>query len=104
MAKQLQPRDLDVQRINDVVRELVNGRHNAGGTVTLTAGVTTTVIAHPNCSKDSYVQLTPQTANAAAALATTYVRPIDVLNGQFTITHANVGTTDRSFYYSLAGG
>lgn len=104
MAKQLQPRERDIQKIVDTIREGVNGRHNAGGVVTLAAGATTTVVANPNCSRDSYVLLTPQTANAAAALATTFVKQADVTNGSFTITHANAGTTDRTFFYSVAGG
>lgn len=104
MAKQLQPRDLDPQRMNDAIREQINGRHNAGDSVTLRAGFTTTVFDHPNCSRDSCPQLTPQTANAAAALATTYIAKADVLQGSLTITHANNGQVDRTFFISVAGG
>lgn len=105
MARQLQPRERDIQIIVDSVRELVNGRHNAGGSVTLTPGATTTIVSHPNCSKDSSPTLgAPQTANAAAALATSYIAASDVLQGQFTITHANNGQTDRTFFFMVTGG
>lgn len=103
MAIQLQPGERNPQRIVDAIRQLVEGRHNAGGTVTLTPGATTTVVSHPNCSKDSYVGLgAAQTANAAAALATTYVSSVD--QGSFVLTHASAVSTDRRFFYSVQGG
>lgn len=103
MAIQLAPGERNLQRIVDAIRQLVEGRHNAGGTVTLTPGATTTIVSHPNCSKDSYVGLgAAQTANAAAALATTYVSSVD--QGGFTITHANAGSVDRRFFYMVTGG
>jgi hypothetical protein len=105
MVKQLQPRERDIQLIVDTGRQLVEGRHNAGGTVTLRAGFATTVVSHPNCSKDSYVNVgSPQTANAAAALATTYVLAASVIQGGFTITHANNAQVDRTFFYTVTGG
>lgn len=104
MARQLQPREKDIQKIVDTVREGVNGRHNAVGSVTLRANQTTTVVTHENCSKDCAPRLQPQTANAAAAFATTYIRPVDVLQGSFTITHASNAQTDKDFYYSVSGG
>lgn len=104
MAIQLQPRERDIQRIVDAVIQLVLGRQNSVGDVTLRAGQTTTVVTFPNCSKDCRVFLEPQTANAAAALATTYVQRADILQSSFTITHANAGTTDRTFSFLAIGG
>lgn len=104
MAIQLQRSERDLQRIVDAVRQLVEGRHNAGGTVTLTAAATSTTVSHVNCSVDSYVQVFggAQTANAAAAVATSFIS--DVFQGGFTITHANNGQTDRTFFYTVTGG
>ena len=102
MAIQLQPEERDIKRIVQSVIELNNGRHNAADTFTLTPAATTTVVAHPNCSKDCRPQITALTANAAAALATTYISSID--QGSFTVTHANNAQADRTFGYTVTGG
>lgn len=104
MAIQLLTSERSLQRIVDAIIQLVMGRQNSVGDVTLTAGVTTTVVSFPNCSKDCRVFLFPQTANAAAALATTYTLRANILQGTFTITHANAGTTDRTFSFLCIGG
>lgn len=106
MAIQL-PRDLGLnqagwQRLVDAVIQLVNGRHNAGDRFTLTPGATTTVVAHPNCSSDCEPQFSARTANAAAAVATTYVS--SVRQGSFVVTHANNAQVDRTFGYTVTGG
>jgi hypothetical protein len=102
MAIQLQPQERDLKRFNQAIRELVEGRHNAGGAFTLTPGATTTVVNHPNCSMDCYPVFSARTANAAAALATTYISAIN--QGSFTVTHANNAQADRTFSYTVTGG
>lgn len=104
MAIQLQIEETRIPRIVQAVIELVMGRQNSVGDVTLAAGATTTVKAFPNCSKDCRVLLFPQTANAAAALATTYILRANIVQGAFTITHANAGTTDRTYSFLCIGG
>lgn len=104
MAIKLAKGERDLGRIVDAVNELVEGRQNSIGDVTLTAGATTTVVSFPNCSKDCRVFLFPQTANAAAALATTFIPKAAILQKQFTITHANAATLDRSFSFICIGG
>lgn len=76
---------------------LLRGRANNTGTFTLTAGATSTVVTDPAFESSMVPLFTPTTANAAGALATTYVSARD--KGQFTITHANAGSTDRTFLY-----
>lgn len=102
MAIQIQPQDRDLARFNQAIRELVEGRHNAADEFTLTPGATTTVVNHPNCSLACQPQFSARTANAAAAFATTYISAIN--QGSFTVTHANAGTTDRRFGYTVTGG
>lgn len=102
MAIQLQPEERDIWRIVQAVIQLVTGRHNASDRFTLTAGATTTIVRHPNCSKDCEPLFSPRTANAAAAVATTYVS--SVVQGQFTLTHANNAQVDRIFGYTVTGG
>lgn len=83
------------------IQSALNGRSNATGTCTLAAGATSTVVDAPNCAPQSAVFLFPKTANAAAALATTFVPAGG--NKQFTITHANAATTDRTYFYVCLG-
>jgi hypothetical protein len=102
MAIQLQPEERDIRRIVQSVIQLNEGRHNAFDSVTLTPGAALTVVSHPNCGLDSVVLLSPRTANAAAALATTYVSAVDL--GSFTLTHANNAQVDRIFDYTCGAG
>jgi hypothetical protein len=91
--------------INQAIRETQNGRDNASGIVTLAVSpATTTTVPATNCSPTSGVQLTPATADAAAAMATTFVPVSAVGKGQFTITHAASAQVDRTFYYRVHGG
>jgi len=101
------PRDLGFniagwRRLVDAVYQLVEGRHNAADRFTLTPGATTTTVNHPNCSKDCEPQFSARTANAAAALATTYISAVG--QGSFTVTHLNSGVADRTFGYTVTGG
>lgn len=90
------------RRLVDAAYQLVEGRHNAFGTLTLRANQVTTTVDHPNMSVDSTVSLSPRTANAAAAVATTYVSA--KANGSFTLTHANNAQADKTFDYTVTGG
>jgi len=87
------------------VQQLMQGRSNAVGTVTLRASQTTTTITGPMVNDQGHVFLSPRTANAAAAQATTYAS-ISRIAGvpTVTITHANNSQTDRTFGYVVLGG
>lgn len=83
------------------IQQLYAGRSNAAGSVTLAAGAASTVVIPPNCAPQSAVFLFPKTANAAAALATTFINSVG--KQSFTISHANNAQTDRSFFYVCLG-
>lgn len=106
MSISLSPDEKSIWRIVQAIIQVLQGRSNAVGSVTLTPGTTTTVItkaeapAAINCSKDSAVMLSPLTANAAAALATTFTA---AGQGTFTVTHANAVSADRSFRFEVRG-
>jgi hypothetical protein len=99
-ARVLSRNERDPATIALVVNELASGRSNAHGTFTLTTSTTSTVVTNANCAAASCVKITPTTANAAGALATTY---ITAANGSFTITHASNSQTDRTFTYAIQG-
>lgn len=92
-----------------IVNNIMRGRTNNVGTVTLTANVASTVVtlAKGQLSQDSALIFDPLTASAATELygATMYVLTAnrDVTNRQFTITHANNATADRSFRFIIVG-
>lgn len=85
----------------DRINLLINGRSNAVGDVTLTANAASTTLTDARIGVDSCIALMPTTANAAAALATTYVSARG--KGTATITHANNAQTDRTFRYAIQG-
>lgn len=87
--------------ICQAIRELFEGRSHAYGTVTLRTGQTTTVVSDENCGAGTEPQLQAKTANAAAAVATTYISSVG--KKTFTITHANNAQADRTFSYALRG-
>ncbi len=83
------------------INELIRGKGNFFGEVTLRANQTTTTITGRNITADGVPLLFPTTSNAAAALATTYG---SVVAGTVTLTHANNAQTDRTFLYVVIGG
>jgi len=91
----------------DTIRQLVqstnfaiDGKTNNTGEVTLTANAASTAVTNNLCNVNSVILLQPKTANAAAALATTYCTAGD---GSFTVTHANNSQTDKEFKYVVIG-
>jgi hypothetical protein len=85
------------------IGQALNGRTNADGVVTLAANAATTTVNPVNCAAGDSVFLFPATADAAAALATTYVPAAAVTKQQFVIHHANNAQTDRTFFYVCLG-
>lgn len=97
------PDEKDLYKIVRAVRSLYEGRTNAVGAVTLTVNAASTTVSAINCGLGNRVFLMPMTANAAAALATTYIQAANVTGGQFVITHANNAQNDRTFGYVVLG-
>jgi hypothetical protein len=95
-----------------VVRNIMQGRTNNAGSVTLTANSATTVVtlATGEIGENTLVFFMPQTANAATEFGagTMYVsarsvKPTLPTLPTFTITHVNNAQTDRTFGYILVG-
>lgn len=77
------------------------GKLNARTDVTLTANAASTTLQDPRIGAFSYIGLSPLTANAAGALATTYVS--SRTEGLCVFTHANTSTSDRQFMVLIIG-
>ncbi len=88
-------------KVRDVVNNTMRGKINATGTVTLTANAATTTITDTRIGGSTVVLLQPTTANAAAALATTYIST--PTQGSVVINHANNAQVDKIFLTVLIG-
>ena len=103
-AIELQPGERDIWRIVQALISLTR-KWNASGQFTLTAGAVTTVVTKAvapgatNVAIGDEVMLSPRTANAAAALTSTYISAVG--QGTFTVTHLNAGSVDRTFGFGV---
>ena len=95
--------EADLKKIILAIQQLAAGRSNAVGSVTLVTSTATTIVATSNCSAGSTPILTPASASAATEVGngTMYVNA--VMNGSFTITHANSAVAGRTFLYAILG-
>lgn len=83
------------------MREADQGHLNNVGNVTLATGTAATVVSDFRIGPNSVIGLMPTTANAAGAIATTYISSRSA--EAFTIAHASTTTADRAFAYSILG-
>ena len=102
-APQLSPAETQSWRIVNAVRQLMQGRSDAAGSVTLSASAAATTVTAPNCAAGSQVFLFPRSAHAAAELAAGGCWISAIGAGAFTVTHANNAQTDRTFSYVCLG-
>lgn len=98
----LNPEQASTSQIATTTNELLKGRANNVGEITLTPSVTTTTIEDTRIKQTMTAVLIPRTANAAAAMTNVYISA--VADGSITLTHANTATIDRTFDYLLHGG
>jgi hypothetical protein len=101
----LAPNESDPRKLSAVIRQLLEGRGNTVGTVTLTSDgtATTTTVTAQNCGPNSIVFMAPLTADAAAAAPTTYVKKSDITAGQFVVTHIATTFDDETFGWVCLG-
>lgn len=88
-------------KIASVLNNVLSGKMNNTGTVTLAANAATTTLTDSRIGANSVVLLMPTTANAAAALATTYFDTF--ADGSCVINHANNAQADKTFSYTVTG-
>lgn len=93
-----EPRDVAA-----AVNQVIKGKLNSTGTVTLTAGAGSTTVANALVSKSSVILFAAQTANAHA-IALPYVTVANITDGtSFVITHTNDANADKQFAYVILG-
>jgi len=87
--------------VTTAINELIAGRTNAYGEITLTPGATSTVMSDYRLSKDSCLILSPATASAAAA---TGVYVDGYKKEECTIHHSSSSATDMTFRFIILSG
>lgn len=90
-------------QLSDVANNILDGKLNSCFTVTLTANVASTTVSNARIRANSALVLVPTTANAAAALATTYQTFPNVTDQVAILNHANNAQADKTFRVFAVG-
>ena len=88
----------DARTVANVVNNILDGKINSTGSITLTNSSATTTLSDDRIGGDSVILFMPTTSNAS--LTTIYVTARQ--KGQATLNHANA-TTTRSYEYVIFG-
>ena len=89
--------------IVNAFKAILKGQLNVLKSVTLTANAASTTVLDPRIGPNSVAILVPITANAAAALATTYQTHPNTAVGALVLNHANNAQADKTFIAVLMG-
>lgn len=102
--------ETDLKKIITAIQQLGAGRSNATGSITLALNVPTTTVdvtanqlAPAIIAPGSVPILVPTTAAAATEFGAGNLYISAVSKGQFTITHTNSATANRTFLYAIIG-
>lgn len=102
MYRKLNPSGGEPREISEIVNNLVEGKTNNTGDITLNAGsATTTTISDERIGYNSIILLMPTTANAVASLTNVYVSART--KGSATLTHSANTNTDKTYGYIIVG-
>ena len=89
------------RQVAEIVNNLVEGKMNCTGSITLETSGTTTTLNNERIGYDSVIILMPKSANAAGETDHTYVSSKAV--GSCVITHRNHGHSDCEWDYVIIG-
>lgn len=101
MFRRLPPAGGDQRAVAEVVNNMMDGKTNNTGTVTLSSSTTTTTLTDARISPDSVIIMTPMTLNAAKEFGTCYISART--KGSATISHQNTGHSDLDYTYVVIG-
>jgi len=97
--RRLSPLANDAREVATIVNNILDGKINATGTVTLTASAASTAVTEDRAGATSVILFMPTTANAAAEQAAGGMYVSSRGKQTFTIAHANNAQTDRTYDY-----
>ncbi len=92
-----------LNRIREVVNNLLRGKLNATLDLTLTAGAGSTIVKDPRIGGSSSIQLMALSANAAAEIGNGSIWWGTPGNQTVTLNHANNAQSDRNFRLTIIG-
>jgi hypothetical protein len=102
MYRGLNPSGANEREISEVTNNILNGKTNNTGTVTLnSSSATTTTIYDERIGYNSIIMLMPTTANAVASLTNVYVSTR--AQGSATLTHSANTNADKTYGYIIVG-
>ena len=87
--------------VSTTLNNVMDGRVNSTGAITLRASQTTTTLEDARIGGDSVIVFMPITANGKTAENDLFVSARQ--SGQATLTHASSGNTDQNFAYIIVG-
>ena len=96
--KRLSPLGEEPRVISTVVNNILDGKVNSTGSITLTNSSTTTTLSDDRIGEDSVILFMPTTADASSV----NIHVTGRQKGQATLNHASA-TTTRSFDYVIFG-
>lgn len=99
--RRLQPQFATTREIAEVANNMLNGKLNCTGSITLNSTGTTTTLYNERISYDSVIILMPRNSNSAGETDHTYVSSKAI--GSCVITHRNHGHTDCNWDYVIIG-
>lgn len=92
-----------IRKLVRVVNQIMRGKTNNTGEVTLDTTTTATVVADINVGAESFISFMPTTANAALEVSSGSMYVSTVGDQTFTVTHDSNTTADRTFIYTVVG-
>jgi len=87
--------------VSTTLNNVMDGKLNSTGTITLTASATSTTLTDARIGGDSVIVFMPITANGKAAENNLFVSARQ--SGQATLTHASSSNNDQNFAYIIIG-
>ena len=102
MYRKLNPIGDEPRVISEIVNNLVEGKSNNTGEITLNVdSATTTTINDGRIGYNSVILLMPKTANAASVATSTHISA--TAKGSATITHAANTLNDKTYRFIIVG-
>lgn len=97
----LSPSEKDQTKINNAIRQLMEGRTNNVFSVTLNSNTTSTTITSVLIGPNSTLSPVPLTANAAAQM--TLLRVASLVAQTAILAHGSNANSDQSFSFIVTG-
>ena len=91
------------REVSSVVNNILDGKINSTGTVTLTSSSSTTTVTDARVGSDSIILLMPTTSNASAEQGNGTIFVSQRNKQSFVLTHANNRQNDRTYGYIVIG-